>query len=146
MPFETLSPDFDVDHFTATVHEHTNPTVPTTVIATDQEWAVQVHWETRGHMSNHLPGTWCVNVWIESIGEGDEKKIGWVHVPLSPGADPVIYNAEITVPAGKVSVPPHQSTPFKLVTTVTYMWPNDIPGPMAGYIENPIIQFYNPGP
>src|SRR5512139_1339574 len=102
MPFETLSADFAVQNFTAEVHEHTNPTAPTTVIATDQQWAVQIHWETTGHMSNHLPGTWHVGVWIESIGEGDEKQVGWVHVPLTPGADPVVYNAEIVVQPGAV--------------------------------------------
>ena len=144
MPFETLPKEFEVNKFEATLYESTNPTAPTTIIATDQEWGVKVHWETSGHLSNHLRGKWFVAVSIESIGAGPEEEVGYQQLDLKPGPDPVKYEADIKVPAGKVTVPNHRSMPFKLVTTVSFMWDADHPGPMAGYVDGPIVQFYVP--
>ena len=33
---------------------------------------------------------------------------------------------------------------MKLVVTVTYDWGANNPGPMAGFIEMPVVLFFNP--
>jgi hypothetical protein len=144
MAFEVLPTGFNVSNFSATVHEHTKVHAPATIIRTDQVWAVRVRFETSGALSEVLPGTWHVGVYIESIGPGLEIQAGFVHVPLTPATGTVAYNVDVVIPAGTVTVPDHQARPFKLVTTVSYMWPGGTPGPMAGYLEGPIVQFYNP--
>ena len=48
------------------------------------------------------------------------------------------------VKAGTVK-PEHCSTPFKLATTVVYKNACGLPGPMAGFVEGSILQFYDPG-
>jgi hypothetical protein len=143
MAFEVNLGDFNVSNFTATVHEHTNPHVPASVIRTDQEWAVRVRFQTSGGLSHVLTGTWHVGVYIESIGPGMEEEIALLHTPLTPGPGTVSYNVDLVIPANRITVPDHQTQPFKLVTTVSYIQPDGQPGAMAGYIEGPIIQLYN---
>lgn len=144
MAFETIPGDFNVANFTATVHEHSMLRAPASVIRTDQEWAVRVRFETSGGLSEHLPGTWHLGVYLESIGPGPEAQVALKHVPLTPGPGTVVYNEDLVIPANTIAVPNHQTTPFKLVTTVSFIWPDGTPGPMAGYLEGPIIQMYNP--
>ncbi|HEX5688419.1 MAG TPA: hypothetical protein VFX76_00355 [Roseiflexaceae bacterium] len=141
--------DLGVSKLTATVFEVANPpSVPadleTKVIRTDQAWGARIQFETTGAATSWLTGTWHVGLYLESIGPGPELELGIQHVPLTPGANPA-YDVTLNVPAGAVGpVPDHQTRPFKLVTCVSYMMPDDTPGPMAGYIEGPILQFYNP--
>jgi hypothetical protein len=91
-----------------------------------------------------LTGTWHVGVFIESIGPGPELEIALLHTPLTPAAGTVSYSVDAIIPANAIAVPDHQTMPFKLVTTVSYIQPNGQPGPMAGYLEGPIVQVYNP--
>jgi hypothetical protein len=144
MAFEVLPGVFTVSDFSAVVHEHTTPRDPATVIRTDQEWAVRVSFKTSGDLSEVLTGTWHIGVFIESIGPGQELEVARLHVPLAPAAGIVSYSADAIIPANTLSVPDHQTRPFKLVTTVSYIQPDGNPGPMAGYLEGPIIQMYNP--
>jgi hypothetical protein len=143
MPFETNLGPFNVDNFSAKIVETENPTEPTTVIRTDQDWEVQAHFETSGGLSHVLTGTWHVGVFLESIGGGQEMEVGWVHLPLTPGPDTIVYETSVKVPGGTITVPNHQTRPFMLVTTVSYMQPDGQPGAMAGYVEAPIVQLYN---
>ena len=140
--------DLAISNFKATVYEVDNPPPPDmepTVIRTDQAWGVRVHFETSGNAATWLSGKWCVGVFVESIGPGQELEAGWLHVDLTPGLVlPIAYDTEIKVPAGKITVPSHLTRPFKLVTTVSYMDPNGAVLPMAGFLEGPIVQFYNP--
>ena len=144
MAFETLPGVFTVTNFSAIVHEHTNPKAPMTVIRADQEWAVRVRFDTSGDLSEVLTGTWHVGVFIESIGPGPEAEIALLHTPLTPAAGTVHYSVDAIIPANSIAVPDHQTRPFKLVTTVSYIQPDGNPGPMAGFLEGPIVQLYNP--
>ena len=144
MAFETLPGVFTVTNFSAIVHEHTNPKAPMTVIRADQEWAVRVRFDTSGDLSEVLTGTWHVGVFIESIGPGLEAEIALLHTPLTPAAGTVNYSVDAIIPANSITVPDHQTMPFKLVTTVSYIQPDGKPGPMAGFLEGPIVQLYNP--
>ena len=144
--FEVGLGDFKVSNFTAEVYEK-ELHVPKTVIRTNQDWGVNVKWETSGEASEHLEGVWSVSIWLEAIGPGDGYVIGDKHVKLTPQKGTVKYNVDIECKAGAVPLPPpasHESQPFMLVTTVTYQWPDGAPGPMAGHIEGPLIQLYNP--
>jgi hypothetical protein len=146
MPFETQLPGITIANFTSTVVE-VGGAAPVTIIGTDQNWRIDVHWETSGILSQFLPGTWHVEGYIETVGLGQEKEVGQVDVPLTPGPGTLMYDASINVPAGTVvPVGGEPSVPVRLVVAVTYRFANNHPGPMAGYLEGPIIQFYNPGP
>ncbi len=131
-------------HIEATVMEH-GGTVPTNIIRADQAWGVDLHWDLHGSLVPMICGYWCVHVCLESIGSGPELKLP-DDIPAAEVKIPVNqisghYSYHFHVPAGVVK-PEHCSTPFKLVATITYETQYKTPGPMAGYVEGPILQFY----
>jgi hypothetical protein len=76
------------------------------------------------------------------MGPGDEIKL-----LDSPGVVPLVFGQstylfEHTVEPNKVPVEAGESTPYKLVATVVYHRPDGQPGPMAGFYEQPVLQFY----
>lgn len=120
-------------------------TDPTTIIRFDQDWVVNVEWALTGALKSMICGTWCVNVNLESIGPGEELELPApeLHIPLNPCGDGK-YKADVLIRAGTIKAD-HCSTPYKLVATVTYVNTCNRPGPMAGFVEGPILQFYDPG-
>ena len=56
------------------------------------------------------------------------------------------YDTNIEFQPGTVQVERNHSTPYKVVVTVVFQTPADIPGPMAGFVELPVLQFYNATP
>ena len=118
---------------------------PTTIIRIDQDWTVTMEWALTGALKSMICGNWCLNVDLESIGPGEELELPTpeLHVPLDPCGDGK-YCKKIRIPAGTVKTE-HCSTPYKLVATVTYLNACGRPGPMAGFVEGPILQFYDPG-
>jgi hypothetical protein len=148
MPFENLLPagSFDVTMTGPSVHE-SGGAPPTTIIRTDQPWHVHVQWDTSGSHTGMIGGTWHLHIYLETIGPGDdlelfdEDPLNEHDIPLTPGPSPRHYHYHPDVPAGKV--PPGA---YKLALTLTYTDLANNPGPMAGYWEGPIIQFYKPNP
>jgi hypothetical protein len=120
---------------------------PKNIIRIDQDWFVRLNWALEGTLKSMICGTWCIRLHLESIGKGDELDLPGsyreVEVPLDPCGDGR-YTYDFVVRAGTVR-PEHCSTPFKLVTTVVYKNACDLPGPMAGFVEGSILQFYDPG-
>jgi hypothetical protein len=120
---------------------------PKNIIRIDQDWFVRLNWALEGTLKSMICGTWCIRLHLESIGKGDELDLPGayreVEVPLDPCGDGR-YTYDFVVKAGTVR-PEHCSTPFKLVTTVVYKNSCDLPGPMAGFVEGSILQFYDPG-
>jgi hypothetical protein len=122
---------------------------PVTIIRADQDFKVHLKWRLKGRLAEFVCGKWCLSIFLESIGPGREIKYPRESLELDlvpcpedeEGANE--YSAYITVPSGTIR-PDDCSTPYKLVTTVTYLTPKDNPGPMAGFVEGPIIQFYVP--
>jgi len=115
------------------------------IIRTDVDWSVRVHWELKGALVPCICGFWCLHVYLESIGPGPELKLPHpheIHIPLDPCGDGK-YWYDFKVPAGTVSAD-HCSTPYKVVVALTYKTPAPCkdPGPMAGFCELPILQFY----
>ena len=133
----------------ASVHEDGGLT-PTNIIRIDQDWGVLVKWRTSGALTRMICGTWCLNVCLESIGPGDEltlplKPVNVKLDPCSAKGNPLAcnYKCYIEIPRGTVK-PKHCSTPYKIVTTLTYLEPCGTPGPIAGFVEGQILQFYEP--
>lgn len=118
---------------------------PTNIIRTDQDWFVRIRWELCGALKSMICGKWCLHLHLESIGKGPELDLPdpgpELEVDLDPCGDGK-YCKDFYVKAGTVTAE-HCGTPYKLVSTVTYQNPCDCPGPMAGFVEGSIIQFYN---
>jgi hypothetical protein len=147
MPIETpfSVPGAFAATITATVQDQ-NGVSPATIIRTNQAWAVQVNWQTTGLATGMISGTWHLHAYLESLGPGDDLNLidpNDLNIPLTPGSSPVNYSARLDVPANTV-VAPHSGTLYKLVVTLTYVEPGGNPGPMAGFVEGPVLQFYNP--
>jgi hypothetical protein len=150
MPFETpkiLADLFDVVNVSprAVVHETEGPN-PTTIIRTDQDWYVDVEWDTVGPLTGLIGGTWHLHVYLESMGPGKEYELFDKNapphehdIPLTPGAAPVHYHLHPDIDPKIV-----EPGAYKLVVTVTYTDLANTPFPMAGYWEGPIVQFIEP--
>ena len=114
---------------------------PTTIIRTDQAWGVKVDWFLQGSLTEYICGYWCVRVSLESIGEGPEKSWESKHIRLNPCGDGT-YSYDFKFKPGDITAD-FCSTPYKLVVTVTYISDCYRPGPIAGFVELPIVQFYH---
>lgn len=116
---------------------------PATIIQTDDEWTIEVHWSLDGPAAPFLCGQWQVAAFVESIGPGEEKQVGETQtVPMDaapPLPTPRTYTTTIVVPAGELAV-----GAYKLVTLINANQ-NGVPLEMAAFIEGPILQFYESG-
>lgn len=144
--FEVLPSGYHVHNFSAMVL-HEDGQTPTNVIRVSDGFHIHLDWDTDGPLSAFLKGFWHVRAYLESIGPGQELELPGDKIALTPQPGSIHYHGHVVVPANTVKVAgahPNESVPMKFVATVTYCWPDDTPGPMAGYIEGPILQFYNP--
>jgi len=114
---------------------------PTTIIRTDQEWGVRVYWYLRGSLAEYICGKWCARVCLESIGRGPEANWESPKISLEPCGDSKYYY-DFKFKPGQITAD-YCSTPYKLVVTVTYQNECHKPGPIAGFVELPILQFYH---
>jgi hypothetical protein len=116
---------------------------PTTILEADKDFKVHVKWWLDGPLTAYVCGEWCVSIFLESIGPGPELRLPAqpVEIPLDPCPGRNDYAAWIVIPANTIK-PEECAVPYKLVTTVTYRSPKHKPGPMAGFVEGPILQFY----
>jgi hypothetical protein len=117
---------------------------PTHVIRIDSDWSVLVAWEFIGHLTKLISGHWCLTVLLESMGPGPELKLPAYaqEIPLDPCGD---GQYEFRVNVEDHTVPTEAcSTPYKLVVAITYFNQCGKPGPIAGFYEGPIVQFYDP--
>jgi hypothetical protein len=114
---------------------------PTTIIRTDQEWGVKVYWFLKGSLAEYICGDWCARVHLESIGDGPEGSWESKKIPLNPCGDGKYYY-DFEFKPGEITAD-YCSTPYKLVVTVTYHSECYKPGPIAGFVELPIVQFYH---
>jgi hypothetical protein len=147
MPFETpfIAPGAFAGTISAEVHDAFGVS-PATIIRANQDWSIHVNWETTGIATGMISGTWHLHAYLESIGPGPDLDLldfGDLNIPLTPGVSPVPYAAHLDVPAGTATAS-HSGTLYKLVVTLTYIEPTGNPGPMAAYVEGPVLQFFNP--
>ncbi|MGH7491869.1 MAG: hypothetical protein ACREOO_05695 [bacterium] len=122
---------------------------PANIIRLSQTWGVLVKWKTSGCLVRMICGEWCVKIHLESMGPGPELTLprGPAHIPLTPcdakDKHVIYYKYNLVVPPGVIDAR-HCSTPYKLVTTLTYFDECKTPGPIAAHVEGPILQFYMP--
>jgi hypothetical protein len=115
---------------------------PVGILEASKDFEVHVEWTLDGTLTPFISGEWSIRVFMESIGTGPDLDLPAtpLTIPLIPGVGPVSYAAVVTVPGGTVT--PTNTIPYYLVATVTYVKPDGLPGPMAGFSEGPMIQFY----
>ncbi len=127
----------------ATVHER-GGVEPNTIIRTDTDWFVDIRWRLTGSLVPLICGKWCVHLFLESMGPGPELALPdpgpEVHIPLDPCGDGK-YRYYFEVRKGVVKAE-HCSTPYKLVVGITYLNACDQPGCIAGFVDGPMLQFY----
>jgi hypothetical protein len=115
---------------------------PVSIIRSDQDWGVQVRWQVEGSLLPYICGKWCIHLRLESLGTGRELTL---EAPRLIELDPCgkgDYSFDFRVPKGFIK-PEHCSIPYKPIVTVTYYNACYTPGPIAGYVELPILQFYD---
>lgn len=133
--FEELLPYFSLTGGLS-IYEITPPGAPpTTIIRTDQRWKVQFDWETFGRLNCVLCGSWELRVYLEEMGRGEfhlENATATVPFVSSPHS----YSREIEFAANSVPV-----GLYKLTATIIQQGPGG-PGPIVGFAEGPLVQFY----
>jgi hypothetical protein len=124
-----------------------NGVAPYNIIQIDDDWIVRIKWAIEGSLKSMICGTWCLHLHLESIGKGPELSLpdpyAEIEVPLDPCGNGE-YCYDFRVRRGTVTSL-HCGTPYKVVATVTYKNPCHKPGPMAGFVEFGVLQFYDPG-
>lgn len=116
---------------------------PGNIIHVDDDWSVEFKWSLKGPLAGCISGDWCLRVHLESIGSGPELNLfenNDVIVPLDPCGDGH-YSRSFDVKAGDVPAEAHSSI-YKVVATITYRTPCKKPGPMAGFADLGLLQFY----
>ena len=114
---------------------------PAAIIRADQEWGVKIHWDLEGSLAPFICGEWCIHLRLESMGPGLEIILDAPRrIPLDPCGRGEYY-CDFRVKRGKITSA-HCSIPYKPVVTVTYYNACHRPGPIAGFVELPILPFY----
>jgi hypothetical protein len=126
---------------------------PTTVIRTDQAWEVEVQWNLEGSLLGTLffnfVGEWVVSLFLESMGPTTEYALptaGGVRLSvdtftLPDPNDETHRDYTTTIPVSANTVDPGV---YKMVVAITYESAPGTPGPIAGFHEGGMFQFYTP--
>jgi hypothetical protein len=124
---------------TAVAYEPGEP--PTRIFDIHDDVVVSVDWSLPYPLSRMICGTFDVDLYLESQGRGREFDLDGPTQTLDPSK--TSYHAEITIPRDTI-VPATGETdiPYKLTVTVTYKDQLGHPGPIAGFVELPLVQFY----
>lgn len=122
---------------------------PSLIIRRDSTWRVSLQFHINGPLALGLGGQWEVKSFLESIGTGFEGQVGATQVvPLAAGvfvpADRMNYS--VVVPIGSAQALGIAPGAYKLVSTITYRQPGGQPGPLAGYCEEHLVQFFDAQP
>ncbi|HLJ34206.1 MAG TPA: hypothetical protein VKU38_11165 [Ktedonobacteraceae bacterium] len=125
---------------------------PVGVIDANEPWFVDVAWQLTGDVKHMICGKWRVKLFMENIGlSGDDLELENDRglIDLDPCGDGY-YRTRFSIPANKVTVG-DGGTPYKAVVGITYLTNCPMrgggfrPGPIAGFVEFPTIQFFKEG-
>lgn len=136
-------PDFDLRAYLRGYVYEADERPTNRIINIDEDWGVKLHWWLRGKWARTLCGYWCVGAHFESIGRGLEFRLPQSRetlIELDPCGDGR-YEYDFRVPARFVK-PEYCSSIYKIVLSLTYRTPCKKPGPIAGFVELPLVQFY----
>ena len=155
--FETpfLPANFRFENFSVVITEDAaGLTPPTTILQSDQAFAVTVSWENDGLATGMIAGEWHLLLFADAIGGPPEELVfeaGTDHIfdlTPPPGGGPVSYSKTIDVPAGRLPVVGgHGVTIYKLVVSLTYFDASGTRtrGPIAAFEDSVTIQIYDEG-
>lgn len=116
---------------------------PSHIIRADDSWGVRFDWSLKGPLASCICGHWCLRVRLESIGDGPELSLfkdREVTIPLDPCGNGN-YTYDFRISAGTVSGEACGPV-YKTVATLTYVGPCGRPGPIAGFADLGLVQFY----
>jgi len=124
----------------AHVHDPVGQNPDRHIIQIPDAWQVHVYWEVSGDaVTTFAPNAqWRVRVSLESLGPGLEAVVGEITELMGAPASAHSYNRFINVPG---NIPGLVAGAYKLVTVLT-LENNGLPCPIAGYVEGPVLQFY----
>lgn len=134
--FEELLPLFGLNG-DASVSESAPVNGSGKIVRTTEDWQVDVNWNTSGPLNNIMAGKWKLAVLLEKMGHGEfalannEAEEAFVSAPHA-------YSKTFNFAAG--SVPPGL---YRVLVTVTMVGPANAPGPIAGYEDLGMVQFYD---
>ncbi len=126
----------------------TDPNLPPTdIIEAGVPFTVSINWSVTGPAVPLMAGTWNVAARFESIGPGPEILLPAPSVAFIAGAvGPATTRTytgltSVAVPAGVLPV-----GAYELIVLLTYVTPGGLPGPLAGYSDERIIQVFPNSP
>ncbi len=102
---------------------------------------VSVDWELPDSLNRIICGTFECDLYLESQGEGREFEIEGTPVPVNQANNH--YHLDIPIPAGTIAtVPPETDIVYQVTASVTFKNTLGRPGPIAGFVELPMVQWY----
>ncbi|MDR3578054.1 MAG: hypothetical protein P4L50_29670 [Anaerolineaceae bacterium] len=117
---------------------------PSHNIDINDAWEIHVNWQLTGQALGMVNGLWYVSAFMESIGGGSEFALPDPvpnAIPLNPTNGQ--YSTLFSIPANAVTpTPPKTDIVYKLVVTVVYKDAAMKWGPIAGFVELPMLHFY----
>ena len=140
--FEELLPLFCLSGKVDVIEGPPPKGLSSSVIRTDQPWRVDFDWTTSGPLNYIMHGTWELSIYLELMG-GKEFDFdpGKGKSSVSFVAKPNNYKSSILVPPNEVP-----AGIYRVVASVTMKGIGGVPGPIAGFAEAGLVQFYEGGP
>lgn len=134
--FEELLPFFGLKG-DAFVSESAPINGPRNIVRTSESWFVKFDWTTTGPLNYIMCGKWHLKVLLEEMGVG-EYDLKNKEAEVSLESKPNSYTETLTFPPH--SVPPGL---FRVTVIITMNGPGGAPGPIAGFEDLGLVQFYD---
>lgn len=141
LTFEEHQSHFEVGGCCELTEGGTTGGPPTKIIRIDQPWSVKFDWKTAGALTHIMSGAWLLRLYLEQMGGKEIDLPGPVSTKeVKCVSEPCPYSASIEVPANNVP-----EGVYLLVASLTMIGPTKKPGPIAGFAEFGVVQFYDGG-
>jgi len=112
---------------------------PSNIIRTSESWFVRFNWTTSGLLNHVMCGTWKLQVLMERMG-GQEFNLNGGIVTEAFVSAPHNYSKTITFPPSTSPVP---AGLYRVTVIITMTGAGGQPGPIAGYADLGLVQFYD---
>lgn len=114
-------------------------TAPTAIIGSDQAWYVQVRWQLHGILKRHMCGTWCICVYLETCGPGNDIKLECREFPIDPcHPHDYWYSAQFNVQPGTI-IPEDCGTIYCVCVVLTSKDPCGGPGHISAFCRDACV-------
>jgi hypothetical protein len=134
--FEELLPFFGLNG-DAVVSESAPINGPSNIVRTSESWFVKFDWTTIGPLNYIMCGNWHLKVLLEEMGVGEfdlQDKEAVVHFVSAPHT----YTQTLTFPPHSV-----RAGLYRVTVIITMTGPGGAPGPIAGFEDLGLVQFYD---